>query len=221
MKSRIALLGLLVMLGVRVCLAAPQDRGQADPARALQALKDGNLRYVRGASWTSDYAKERAALRTRQHPFAAVLGCADSRVPPELIFDQSLGKLFVVRVAGNVAGPAECGSIEYAVAHLHVPLVVVLGHDNCGAVAAAVKGGEASPNLSTILEAIQPAVAQVRDRKRPMDDMLLEVARENVRHQLGVVSADPVVASAVSEHRLALAGAEYHPATGKVEWLGR
>src|SRR5438105_3479472 len=131
---------------VVVLLAEPMLSGQEPvptPAAALDRLKDGNGRFAadKPAARKTD-AKRRAELAAGQHPFAVVLTCADSRVAPELVFDAGLGELFVLRVAGNIADPAVVGSIEYAVEHLHTPLIVVLGHESCGAVAAALDGAK-------------------------------------------------------------------------------
>jgi carbonic anhydrase len=110
------------------------------PAEALQRLKDGNQRFVAGKPLHQrQNAARRAELVSAQHPFAAILGCSDSRVPLEIVFDQELGDLFAVRVAGNVAGGDERGSLQYAAAHLGIPLVVVLGHERCGAVSAGAR----------------------------------------------------------------------------------
>src|SRR5205814_6637151 len=129
---------------------------------ALAELKAGNARFVRGESQLRDLPQARQALAAGQHPAAIILCCSDSRVPPELVFDQTLGRLFVVRAAGNVVDPALLGSIEYAVEHLGARLLVVLGHSSCGAVDAALKGGSASPNLRALVERIAPAAARAK-----------------------------------------------------------
>src|SRR5205085_10520354 len=118
-------------------------------------LKEGNGRFAAGKLAVKDVgAQRRATLAKGQHPFAVVLACADSRVPPELVFDQGLGELFVLRVAGNLADPFVLGSIEYAVEHLHTPLIVVLGHENCGAVAAALTKAAFPGNLGTLVKEV-------------------------------------------------------------------
>ncbi|MCU0806304.1 MAG: hypothetical protein MUF79_14635 [Burkholderiales bacterium] len=109
------------------------------PTEALQRLKDGNARFTRGeAKFPTVQESVLANLKQGQQPFATILACSDSRVPPELVFDAGLGELFVIRVAGNVLGPSVAGTLEYAAAHLHTPLFVVMGHENCGAVTAAI-----------------------------------------------------------------------------------
>ena len=138
------------MLTLLVTMAATaEEKNGITGAEAMQKLLEGNARYVSGnVSHQDQYVLERRSeLISSQHPFAIVVGCSDSRVPPEAVFDQGLGDIFVVRTAGQVLDNASLGSIEYAVEHLGVPLVVVLGHDNCGAVTAAVKGGEAPGHL--------------------------------------------------------------------------
>ena len=144
---------------------------------ALRRLTDGNRRYVAGCMTHPDQSPgRRVALVGGQRPFAAVLGCADSRVPPEVIFDQGLGNLFVVRVAGNVADDLVTGSLEYAAEHLHVPLVVVLGHSSCSAVAAAASGHAVCGALRCVVDAIAPALRRAQTGKAVEPD---KVARAN------------------------------------------
>ncbi len=130
------------------------------PAATWQELLQGNLRFVSGKPRTREYVKTRKELAKGQHPRAVVLACSDSRVSPELLFDKNLGDIFVVRTAGNVADPVALGSIEYAVEHLGAKLLVVLGHEECGAVAAAAAGKPAgSPNIQAIIDRIAPAIS--------------------------------------------------------------
>ncbi|HEY7392870.1 MAG TPA: carbonic anhydrase [Bryobacteraceae bacterium] len=149
---------LLVLCGGTVTWG--QEVGSALTAdTALTRLLDGNQRYARHKERHPDQSAARQKeLAGGQHPFAVILGCADSRVPPELLFDQGLGDLFVIRVAGNIVDDAVLGSIEYAVEHLGTKLILVLGHENCGAVSAAVEGGEAAGHLRAVGTAIQPSV---------------------------------------------------------------
>jgi carbonic anhydrase len=131
--------------------------------QALSALLAGNQRFVSGRTNHPDQKMSRVKeLAKTQHPFAAVLGCADSRVDPDIIFDQGLGDLFPVRVAGNIVDDAVLGSLEYAVEHLQCPLIVVLGHEGCGAVTAAVNGGEPGTHITFLVDAIAPALAQAK-----------------------------------------------------------
>lgn len=125
----------------------------------MQKLIDGNKRYVEGKFiHPNQSAERRMELSKDQNPFAVILSCSDSRVPPEIIFDQGIGDLFIIRVAGNIISNEVLGSIEYAVEHLDVGLVVVLGHERCGVVSAAVAGGEVHKHISSLVEAILPAV---------------------------------------------------------------
>jgi carbonic anhydrase len=132
---------------------------------ALAQLKKGNERFIAGQLQAKGFEEERKALSKGQHPYAIVLTCSDSRVSPEILFDESLGKLFVVRVAGNVVDPVVLGSIEYAAEHLHAKLLLILGHESCGAVKATLDGGYVPPNIMALLSYISPA-AQIAKSKR-------------------------------------------------------
>ena len=160
-------------------LAGAAESAGVDGVTALARLMDGNRRYVAATvSSGKPVAAQRAALATGQHPFAIVVACADSRVAPEIVFDQSLGDLFVIRTAGNLVDDYALGSIEYAVGHLGTRLVVVLGHERCGAVDAAVKGGDAHGHVRALLDAIAPAVARSRQAGGdPLDAAVVENAR--------------------------------------------
>src|SRR5258705_1725495 len=163
--------------------SAPSQKPLASKEDTLARLMDGNARFVKGQHRPADYKRERAELTKAQHPYAIILSCSDSRVPPEIVFDESLGKLFVVRVAGNVVDPVSLGSIEYAAEHLHSKLLYVLGHESCGAVTAAVDGGHFSPSIESILEKIKPAVAAARRDHPGAKDILPFAVRENVAVQ--------------------------------------
>src|SRR5215469_7214849 len=131
--------------------------------QALAKLMEGNKRYSSNKEQHPDESlARRRELQQSQQPFAVILSCADSRVPPELIFDQGLGDLFVIRVAGNIAADDDLASIEYSVEHLHTKLVLVLAHEKCGAVTAAIEGGKAPGHLKTLVSAIQPSVEETR-----------------------------------------------------------
>lgn len=190
------------------------------PATVLKMLQAGNARFVSGkVRHPHASAQRRAELTKGQHPKAAILGCADSRVPPELIFDEGLGDLFVVRVAGNVADPVDVGSIEYAVEHLGVGLVVVLGHHSCGAVkATADAGGKADGNIGAIVSEIAPAVEQAR--AAPAKEGLVDDAvHVNARRTAGaLVERSAILKAAVEEKKVRIVAAVYDLATGKVEW---
>ena len=204
------------------CVAAQEHSSGPTAAEALANLQQGNERYTQGTLQPKDYAQERAALAKTQHPYAIILTCADSRVSPEILFDESLGKLFVIRVAGNVTEPAVLGSIEYAAEHLHSPLLVVLGHEGCGAVAAALAGGTNPKNLSTLIKYIVPAADSAK-RKGLGDKQTFDAAvRENVHLQIKRArSQSTVVNEFVKKKELQIVGAVYHLESGQVEWIDR
>jgi carbonic anhydrase len=163
-------------------------------------------------------------LRDGQAPDAIILTCSDSRVPPELIFDKGLGDLFVIRVAGNVTGPGVIGTIEYGVDHLKIPLLVVLGHTDCGAVTAVVNGMEADGHLRTLAERIAPAVQTTRDAypESGREELISRAVRENLWLQIENLFRDsPTVSRAAAEGRLQVWGAVYDLDSGAVDWLGR
>jgi carbonic anhydrase len=151
---------------IALLLISISSAASVEPNVAKARLHEGNARVVSGkATCPRQSNAVRAALATTQKPFAVIVSCSDSRVPPELIFDQGLGDLFVIRVAGEVLDGPALGSVEYGVAHLGARLVVVLGHERCGAVQAAMQGGHRSPNLEALIAPIRPAVASVADKK--------------------------------------------------------
>lgn len=191
------------------------------PQAALERLRDGHAAFLAGAVQTRPQsAAQREALAAGQHPFAAILACADSRTGPEIVFHQALGDLFVVRVAGNVAGTMELGSLEYAAAELAVPLIVVLGHSRCGAVKAAVdvaKNGTALPgHIADLAAAIVPAAQATRDQS---GDWVDNATRENVRRSVGVLKESRVLSPLVDAGRLQIVGAVYALETGAVSYL--
>jgi carbonic anhydrase len=191
-----------------------------DSNGALEALKEGNARFVTGVvSEVDTSVKKRKSLSASQEPFAVIVGCSDSRVPPELLFDQGLGDIFVARVAGNVIDPVMLGSVEYAVDHLHSPLVVVMGHQGCGAVGAAVDGGEQPGNIGAIIALIEPSVQQAKALGLSGDAEIEKVTELNVQSGVAAVNASPVVSHLVQEGKLKVVGAEYQLVSGVVKWL--
>ncbi|MDZ7802012.1 MAG: carbonic anhydrase [Trueperaceae bacterium] len=187
----------------------------ASPAAALAALREGNDRFAAGrAAHPRQDPDRRAALRDGQRPFAAVLSCADSRVPPELIFDQGLGDLFTVRVAGHVLGEDARASLHFAVHELRVPLVVVLGHERCGAVGLAVDalrdGGDASAPL---VRDIAPAARACLHEEDPVE----ETVWAHVRATAGALREDDAWAGRIAEGALAVHAAVYRLGAGRVE----
>jgi carbonic anhydrase len=185
---------------------------------SLARLVDGNRRFVAGTVSHPDQSVERRVqLAEGQHPFAIVLACADSRLSPEIIFDEGLGDLFVIRNAGNLLDDHVIASIEYAVEHLHVPLIVVLGHTKCGAVTAAVAGGELPGHLPSIAESLAPAVTMAK--KKP-GDAVDNAVRINARLAAAALTAmEPIIAETVKAGRVRVVAARYDIATGRVDFL--
>jgi carbonic anhydrase len=192
------------------------------PSAALKRLVQANQRFVDGKPAQRSDIKRRLSLVDNQHPFAVILGCSDSRVSPEIIFDQGLGDLFVIRVAGNLAGVDECGSIEYAVEHLGAPLVVVLGHESCGAVTAAF-GTDAEkrhepPELQHLLAHITPSLeglssSTVTSRK------VHDGVAANLRAEVDKLRKLPIISEKVKQGTLQVVGGVYDLATGSVKFL--
>lgn len=190
---------------------------------ALARLKEGNERFVSGHAKFPTVQKEvLAELAKGQHPFATILGCSDSRVPPELVFDAAFGELFVIRVAGNVLGPSIEGTIQYAGMHLHTPLFVVLGHEGCGAVEAAVaekySGAHFHSRIALLLENILPALEHL-DPKLPPAELLSAAVEANVRWTMQQVRESPEAKARGKDDQVKMVGAVYDIATGRVRFL--
>jgi len=184
---------------------------------ALELLKAGNNRYLNGEVGGHDTAEARLGLATKgQFPFAVILGCADSRVPPEVIFDVGSGQLFVVRTAGNIADSVAIGSIEYAVEHLKSRLIMVLGHDKCGAVAAATTNGDFGPNIGAIVAEIKPSVNKLKGSEND-DDYLAKCEDENIRQTVDKLKGSAILGKYLAEGSLEIVGAKYGLASGKVD----
>ena len=186
--------------------------------QALKRLIAGNKRYVLSRpAHPRQTPERRAELRNGQYPFAVVLGCSDSRVPPEVIFDQGLGDLFVVRVAGNVTGDMTLASIEYAAAHLHTPLIMVLGHAECGAVGSVAKGGDFEGHLPNLVEAISPALKKAEGKPGDLINNAAKVNAKMVSEQLK--NTAPILSKQVIKTGLKIVAAYYDLKTGVVEIL--
>jgi carbonic anhydrase len=206
-----------------LCLWMAVSARGADPNNlpadvALQRLKDGNKRFVEGTT-THEHqqADRRAEIAKGQNPFAIIVCCSDSRVPPEIVFDQGLGDIFVVRTAGNVVDEVGFGSVEYAVEHFGTRLVVVLGHDRCGAVRAAVSGGEAHGHVQAVLKAIRPAVEKVQGQP---GDPVNNAVRANVSDVVkSLCTTAPILPDRVEAGRLTIVGARYDLDDGHVEFF--
>jgi carbonic anhydrase len=222
-----------LMAGAGALLAAttfPVSRGRAaepaanaiSPAEALDQLKQGNARYLAGEFNERDYFAGRAARAQGQAPIVGVLACADSRVPPEIIFDKGPGEVFVVRDAGNVVSNYGLASLEFSVAVLGAPLLLVLGHSSCGAVAAAMQSvrerKKLPGHLPELVEAIQPAV-NAAHAKHP-GDLLAATIEENVRLGMSELKKrSDVIGDAVKSGKVAIQGGVYDLATGKVNLI--
>ena len=208
-----------IVLLFSIAVAGLVYAGMEKEDDSLNKLLDGNKRFVSGEPAKKDTGDSRRQELTKgQHPFAIVLSCADSRVPPELVFDQGLGDIFIIRVAGNVVEPTTLGSIEYGAEHLHSPLLVILGHEQCGAVKATLEAkGKPEGNIGAILKKIMPAVNTAKKAKKGPEDTLDLAIKENVKNTYKQVMKSKIISELVHEGKLKILGAEYYLGTGKVE----
>jgi carbonic anhydrase len=230
MKNRMR--GVVAVMAAVVMAAVAGERGvrgeavppMPTPEEAIYKLLDGHARYLMGAPMNPRRNEtRRVEVAAGQHPFAAVLSCADSRVPVEVLFDQGLGDIFSVRVAGNVADVSEIASLEYGVEHLHIPALVVLGHTKCGAVSAAIAGGEMPPHIAHLVDLITPAVAEGRKLAGGLsgNDRVSDVVKRNVVLTMGtLLKESDIVREAVEGRKLKLMGAIYDLDDGKVRFIG-
>jgi carbonic anhydrase len=199
--------------------AAPRDLG-SDPKVIARELLDGNGRFATGQRTNYDLTSQRKHSEDGQHPSAMVLGCADSRVPPELVFDRGIGELFVVRSAGNIAEPVAVASIEYAAEHLHSKVIVVLGHDECGAVKASLAGGKLpSENLETMVKYISPALKGLKGWADGPDLVRLGVEANVRRQSEELLRRSPILRKEVGKGEILILKAVYDIHTGRVRPL--
>ncbi|MFO1498353.1 MAG: carbonic anhydrase [Verrucomicrobiota bacterium] len=212
--SRSFLVLAFLLLAARALRGGESTSGE----QALARLAEGNERYVtNGAVHPRQTAERRAEVVKGQEPCAIVLTCADSRVCPEVVFDQGLGDLFVLRNAGNVLDDHTIGSIEYAVEHLHTPLIVVMGHEKCGAVSAAVAGGHAPGRIHSIVEAIEPAIEESRSQP---GDRVDNAVRANARRMAAIIGRlQPILQGAIQSGKVKIVAARYDLGSGRVEIL--
>jgi len=208
------LLSRRLVSGEKTVLAAKQG---------LQRLIEGNKRFLSGKARFPTVCKETlAALARGQRPYATILGCADSRVPPELIFDANFGELFIVRVAGNVISPEVMGSIQYAGSHLHTPLFLVLGHEECGAVKAAIEtklnGAKHHSRVQILMNSIVPGLSEL-DPRLSSKDQIAWAVEANVRWSMNQLLDTPEGKQALREGRKKLVGAVFEIDTGRVRFL--
>ena len=212
-------IGALAVTAVAADARAQLVRSADTPDAALARLMEGNARYAAGKMNERDFSAGRAARTRGQVPFAAILSCADARVAPELAFDQGPGELFIVRVAGNFVTPDGLGSLEYGAAVLGTKVIMVLGHDNCGAINATIgalqKGNTLPGHIAGLVTAMKPAIEPVL--KTPGPDMAQRAVVANVQAQVRRLQTEkPILGEAVAAGKLKVVGAYYDLATGKV-----
>jgi len=198
-------------------------RNSLSPKNALELLVQGNQRFIKNEPQDKNLSEMREALKKIQQPFAAVLGCSDSRTAPELIFDQTLGDIFSVRLAGNVACRKAIGSLEYSCKYLGSKIIVVMGHSNCGAIKAACDNFEEG-NITEIIKLLQPAVSDektILDPKRTSenDEFVSKVCFLNVKKQIqNIIIQSDILKDLVQKHQIGIIGAIYNFASGQVEF---
>lgn len=221
----LALIGAL--LSASVALASTTATATVTPDQALQYLMDGNRHFVKGDLDHLDHyseASRRISLAAGQHPYAIILTCSDSRVPPEILFDKGLGEIFVARVAGNIASASELlGSIEYGAEHLGASLIMVLGHSKCGAVTATydahVTGAVPEKNIDSLVKAIDPAVTEVlaTNPAGTVDEVIEECIVENINKVTESIEANsPIIKEMVEAGKVKIVKAKYDVTTGVV-----
>jgi carbonic anhydrase len=218
-SRRIALLNVVgAIAAVAGCATRPLTRMTAAVTSPLARLMRGNARFVRGKMAHADVdAARRTELVSGQHPFAVIVACSDSRSSPAIIFDQGLGQLFVVRVAGEVVDDTAAESVQYAVEHLHVHLVMVLGHDDCGAVKAALNPSAANAELAAIIKQMQPAIKEADAESPP--NRLNRAINLNAKLQAQKLARLPALEKRVRSGELKIVAARYKLATGQVQLL--
>ncbi len=216
MKKFILLLGVICFF-IKCSYAHEIKNLSAD--EALKILKEGNLRFQTMKEKHPDQTKERRMeLQKMQHPFAIVITCSDSRVPPSLIFDQGLGDIFEIRNAGNVLDNHVIGSVEYAVVHLGVKLVIVMGHENCGAVTATLENVHESKFISSLTHSIEPALKMYDENSK--EDKLTSTIKNNALYVTNnLIKSDKILSYYIKNKGLKILPAYYHLDSGKVEFL--
>jgi len=198
--------------------ALPPETPVSNGEEAIKRLMEGNQRYAANASIAiNESTNRRNEVAKGQQPFATIFSCVDSRVPPELIFDRGLGDLFVIRTAGHVIDSAVLGSLEFGVAELHIPLLMVMGHEKCGAVKATVEAFKANAtaeaDIQALVDGIRPAVEQVKDQT---GDMLDNAIKANIGLTVSKLKGSPILKEAIEQGKLTIVGAQYDLDTGAV-----
>ncbi|MEH2084913.1 MAG: carbonic anhydrase [Nostoc sp.] len=197
-------------------LAAEKKPAEEDitPDKALQELLDGNERFAKRKRRNPDQSYSRLVeVAKGQKPFASILGCADSRVPSEIVFDQGLGDLFVCRIAGNIATTQQIGSLEFGSLVLGTKVIMVVGHERCGAVQAAIKGAPVPGNIGSLLEAIKPSVESSKDKS---GDMVETVCKANILAQIKRLQSSSVLSELIKAEKLKIVGGYYDLDTGEI-----
>ena len=215
-KTLMALLVIALAFSTAACSFKSKSNDavyEAEPA--LAKLLSGNEKYLSGSIKPNVSASLRTELATNgQHPYAIVITCSDSRVPVELIFNSSLGDIFVIRTAGNVVSDFEIGSVEYGAEHLESPLVLVLGHTNCGAVTAATEGGEAGGKIQSIVNEIAPSVQKAKDEGA--EDVLSKAIEFNVMNSVNKILSSDIIKELKEEGKVEVVGGVYDISTGTI-----
>lgn len=215
-------LAVICLFGAIFVAAFGDTAPSADEVIAM--LKKGNERFAGGnPTYPHEGAARRAEVSPSQHPLATIISCSDSRVPPEILFDEGIGDLFIVRVIGNIGGADETGSAEYGVEHLGTPLLVVLGHTSCGAVTAAVTHAVVRGSIPPLLAHIKPAVRTARQGRPELkgNDLIPEAIHANVFHSIEeLFNRSETIRSRVQTGKLKVIGAIYDLKSGRVNWLG-
>ncbi|MBZ0200888.1 MAG: carbonic anhydrase, partial [Ignavibacteriaceae bacterium] len=217
-RAVVALLSFFVIVLFSAGTIDGNKRTVVSGAEAQKKLIEGNKRFVESMLTHPEQTIERRVeLAAGQQPFAVIVSCSDSRVPPEIVFDQGLGDLFVIRLAGNVLNDEAIASIEYAVDHLDVKYIMVLGHERCGAVSAAVQGGEFHGHIGSLVKAIQPAIDMVKDEPGdPVDNAVIA----NINLVVNYLKASaPILSELAGKGELTITGARYDLDDGLVEVL--
>ena len=223
----VILISLPLVLGTsRIAASTSTEKPGAAADTSLAALKAGNTRFVSDAKKRPNQGADRrkSTSDNGQKPFVTILSCADSRVVPELIFDQGIGDIFVVRVAGNVADTDEIGTIEYGTEHLGTPLLVVMGHTKCGAVTAVVEGAKVEGSIPALIDGIAPAANKARalNPDKTAKELIPYAIEENVWQTMSdILNGSEIVRDLVREKKLKMVGAIYDIETGRVKWLGK
>lgn len=213
-----------------LCFAAEKPSvKKPSPEEALRLLEEGNKRFVSGQSSHPNSSLKRVNLAGKvnqgDYAYATVLTCSDSRIPVERVFDAGVMDLFVIRVAGNIAGPSELASIEYGVNYVATPVLVVMGHTQCGAIDATISvvqktNKKFTQNVPSLLEHVQPAVKKSLKKKLSVEHLALDAQRENVYSVISqIFTKSPVTRKLVKDGKLKVVGAIYHTGEGKVEWI--